>query len=79
MTVEEFVLLARPHAFIVGEMRPLPVDAGYAPIRMDRLDQLGQLPGRQMPGAVIRTALTQCVNAGASYEAATKAPRADFG
>ena len=66
MAVEKLVLLALPHAFIVGEMRPLLVDAGYAPIRLDTLDQLANELGRPLQGAVISIALTSSVNADAA-------------
>lgn len=42
MAIEKRVLLARPHAFIVSEMRPFLVSAGYLPVRVETLEQLIQ-------------------------------------
>lgn len=66
MTVEKRVLLARPHAFIVNEMRPFLVAAGYLPQRVENLEQLGAELARPLRGAVISTAVTSAVGADAA-------------
>ncbi len=50
MAIEKRVLLARPHAFIVSEMRPFLVGAGYVPVRVETLEQLIQELERPMQG-----------------------------
>ena len=66
MTIEKRVLLARPHAFIVSEMRPFLVGAGYAPVRVETLEQLMQELARPLQGAVISTAVSSSLNADAA-------------
>lgn len=66
MSAEKHVLLARPHAFIVNEMRPFLEQAGYVPQRLDSLDQLATALARPLRGAIISTAVTSSVNADAA-------------
>lgn len=66
MAIEKRVLLARPHTFIVNEMRPFLMAAGYTPVRVESLDQLlGEL-GRPLHGAIVSTALTSSIDADAA-------------
>ena len=66
MSAEKPVLLARPHAFIVNEMRPFLEGAGYTPQRLESLDQLAAALARPLRGAIISTAVTSSVNADAA-------------
>lgn len=66
MTPLRRVLLARPHAFIVNEMRPFLVTAGFAPVRIDGLHQLDQEIRTPAQGAIISTAVTSSLGADAA-------------
>ena len=66
MALEKRILLARPHAFIVSEMRPFLTDAGYSPVRVESLDQLALELRRPLHGAIISTAVSSSVNADAA-------------
>lgn len=57
------VLLARPHAFIVSEMRPFLERNGYQPTRLENLDDLH--PGKlgTFSGAIISTAVVSSIPA----------------
>jgi hypothetical protein len=55
------VLLARPHAFIVNEMRPFLLEAGYAPARPDDLPGLERALAEPAAGAIISTAIRSSV------------------
>ncbi|MDE2083129.1 MAG: hypothetical protein KGI90_17420 [Burkholderiales bacterium] len=67
MAVEKRVLLARPHTFIVNEMRPFLAAAGYVPVGAASLEQLAEALGRPaLQGAVISTALSSSINADAA-------------
>lgn len=57
------VLLARPHAFIVAEMRPFLERTGYLPTRLESLDDLD--PGKlgSFSGAIISTAVVSSIPA----------------
>jgi len=57
------VLLARPHAFIVNEMRPFLTEAGYASVRIDSLEQLTQELRLPAKGAIISTAVSSSLGA----------------
>ena len=66
MAVEKRVLLARPHAFIVNQMRPFLVEAGYTPVGAQSLDHLAQELSGSFHGAIISTAVSSTVNADAA-------------
>lgn len=66
MAVEKRVLLARPHAFIVNQMRPFLVEAGYTPVGAQGLDHLAQELSGSFDGAIISTAVSSTVNADAA-------------
>lgn len=66
MAVEKRVLLARPHAFIVNQMRPFLLEAGYAPVGAQNLDHLAQELGGSLQGAIISTAVSSTVDADAA-------------
>ncbi len=66
MASEKRVLLARPHAFIVTEMRLFLIEAGYVPVRVEDLAQLGSELGASLQGAVISTAVTSTMDADAA-------------
>jgi hypothetical protein len=57
------VLLARPHAFIVAEMRPFLERSGYQPTRLESLDDMH--PGKlgTFSGAIISTAVVSSIAA----------------
>jgi hypothetical protein len=57
---------ARPHTFIVNEMRPFLMAAGYTPVRVESLDQLLDELGRPLHGAIISMALTSSIDADAA-------------
>jgi hypothetical protein len=58
MTIGQKVLLARPHPFIVGEMKPLLISAGYTPSPLSDIAEIssGELNGSK--GAVISVAVS---------------------
>jgi hypothetical protein len=60
------VLLARPHAFIVAEMRPFLERSGYQPTRLENLDDMH--PGKlgSFSGAIISTAVVSSIPAKAA-------------
>lgn len=66
MNTEKPVLLARPHAFIVNEMRPFLLAAGYAPQRLESLAQLDAALASPLRGAIISTAVTSSIDADAA-------------
>jgi hypothetical protein len=66
MPVERRVLLARPHAFIVNEMKPFLERAGFLPCRLESLDQLDEELRKPLCGAIISTAISSSVNADAA-------------
>lgn len=65
MAVEKRVLLARPHAFIVNQMRPFLLEAGYTPVGATSLEHLAQELGGALRGAIISTAISSTVDADA--------------
>ena len=66
MAVEKRVLLARPHAFIVNQMRPFLLEAGYTPVGTQSLDHLAQALSGSFHGAIISTAVSSTVNVDAA-------------
>lgn len=66
MAVEKRVLLARPHAFIINQMRPFLLEAGYTPVGAQSLDHLAQELVGTFHGAIISTAVSSAVNADAA-------------
>lgn len=66
MAADKRVLLARPHAFIVNQMRPFLEGAGYTPVGARDLDHLRTELGTALKGAIISTAVTSAVNADAA-------------
>lgn len=66
MAFEKRILLARPHAFIVNQMRPFLVDAGYVGVGARDLDHLRAELGSSLKGAIISTAVTSTVDADAA-------------
>ena len=76
MSVAKKVLLARPHFFIVAEMRPFLEKAGFAPSKLETLADLGGETHGFLSGAVISTAVVSSV--GASVEEVFSAVRAKY-
>lgn len=66
MAAEKRVLLARPHAFIVNQMRPFLVDAGYVAVGARDLDHLRTELASTFKGAIISTAVTSTVEVDAA-------------
>jgi AmiR/NasT family two-component response regulator len=66
MAIEKRVLLARPHAFIVSQMRPFLLDAGYTPVGVQDLVELDDQLVTPLKGAIISTAVTSTIDADAS-------------
>jgi len=66
MAAEKRVLLARPHAFIVNQMRPFLLDAGYEAVGARDLDHLRSALASSLRGAIISTAVTSTVEADAA-------------
>jgi DNA-binding NtrC family response regulator len=66
MAAEKRVLLARPHAFIVNQMRPFLLDAGYVAVGARDLDHLRTELASTFKGAIISTAVTSTVEADAA-------------
>lgn len=66
MAVEKRVLLARPHAFIVNQMRPFLLEAGYTPVGAQSLEHLAKELGGPLQGAIISTAVSSTVDADAA-------------
>jgi len=57
------VLLARPHTFIVNEMRPFLVEAGFASVRINSMEQLAEELRLPAKGAIISTAVSSSLGA----------------
>lgn len=57
------VLLARPHSFIVSEMRPFLERNGYQPVKLESMDDIH--PGKlgTFSGAIISTAVVSSITA----------------
>ena len=66
MAVEKRVLLARPHAFIVNQMRPFLLEAGYTPVGAQSVEHLAQELRGTFHGAIISTAVSSTVDADAA-------------
>lgn len=65
MAINKKTLLARPHTFIVSEMRPFLEKSGFAPSKLDSLGDLQHGNVGTFNGAVISTAVISSVNASA--------------
>jgi hypothetical protein len=65
MSAEKKVLLARPHSFIVSDMKPFLEKSGFLPVRLDALSALDSGISGTMSGAVISTAVLSTINASA--------------
>lgn len=65
MTSTRRVLLARPHAFIVDQMKPFLADAGFAPEAANTLAEVGARSAATR-GAIISTAVVSSVAADAA-------------
>lgn len=65
MTSTRRVLLARPHAFIVDQMKPFLADAGFSPEAAKTLADVGAR-GTATRGAIISTAVVSSVAADAA-------------
>lgn len=61
MTIERKVLLARPHAFIVADMKPLLANAGFSPVPLLALTEIADGAWRSAHGAVISVALSSSI------------------
>lgn len=59
------VLLARPHSFIVGEMRPFLLECGYEPFAAGDLAGLAQALRSPLAGAIVSTAVSSSIDADA--------------
>jgi DNA-binding NtrC family response regulator len=66
MAAEKRVLLARPHAFIVNQMRPFLLDAGYVAVGAQNLEHLRTELASNFNGAIISTAVTSTVGVDAA-------------
>lgn len=57
------ILLARPHSFIVSEMKPFLERNGYQPVKLESLDDIH--PGKlgTINGAIISTAVVSSITA----------------
>jgi hypothetical protein len=66
MAQEKRVLLARPHAFIVDEMRPFLVESGYTPVKVATLDEFKSTLSQPLYGAVVSTAVSSSIGADAA-------------
>lgn len=66
MARDKRVLLARPHAFIVDEMRPFLVESGYTPVKVATLDEFKSALSPGASGAVISTAVSSSIGADAA-------------
>jgi hypothetical protein len=66
MALEKRVLLARPHAFIVNQMRPFLLEAGYTPVDAQSLEHMALQLGGALHGAIISTAVSSTVDADAA-------------
>ena len=65
MPVAKKVLLARPHSFIVSEMRPFLEKTGFTPVKLERLTDLELGTVGSLSGAIISTAVVSSVGASA--------------
>ncbi len=63
MPVAKKILLARPHSFIVSEMRPFLEKAGFAPVKLESLTDLESGTVGSLSGAIISTAVVSSVGA----------------
>jgi hypothetical protein len=59
------ILLARPHPFIVSEMKPWLEQAGYSTVKPDSIDHIANL-ARDSAGAIISLAASSSVSASAA-------------
>lgn len=78
MTIERKILLARPHAFIVAEMKPMLVHAGFSPSPLSALSDLAGGAWNAACGALISTAVSSTIPESADIVFATlrrQAPR----
>jgi hypothetical protein len=70
MAQTQRVLLARPHAFIVDEMKPFLLECGYTPVKVSSIDELASVladPAQAtLNGAVISTAVSSSIGADAA-------------
>lgn len=65
MPIAKKVLLARPHSFIVSEMRPFLERSGFAPAPLENLAALNAGSPGALSGAIISTAVLSSVGASA--------------
>lgn len=56
------VLLARPHDFVVAEMRGWLTSLGVEPVRLESLEGLDTHLSREVAGVVVSAAVTSSVN-----------------
>ncbi|MCI0492776.1 MAG: hypothetical protein L0Z07_07550 [Planctomycetes bacterium] len=61
MPTEKFVLLARPHPFIVADMKPMLEQSGFTATALQKMADLSAL-ARKSSGAVISLALTSPIS-----------------
>lgn len=66
MAQDKRVLLARPHAFIVDEMKPFLLECGYTPVKVASLAELQSALAQPAAGAVISTAVSSSIGADAA-------------
>ncbi|MDE2369878.1 MAG: hypothetical protein KGN16_12990 [Burkholderiales bacterium] len=66
MSVEKPVLLAWPHTFIVNQVRPFLIEAGYIGVGARDLDHLRSELASSFKGAIISAAVTSPVEADAA-------------
>lgn len=63
MNITKRVLLARPHAFIVSEMRPFLERAGYAAVKLENIEDIHSGKLGTFSGAIISTAVVSSITA----------------
>lgn len=61
MTADRKILLARPHPFIVAEMRPMLLSAGYSPSPLSSMDDIHAGAWRGAKGAIISVAVSSAM------------------
>jgi len=74
--MSKHVLLARPHPFIVSDMKPFLEGNDFIPVRLEKLSELAKLKSTDLCGAVISLAVYSTIEE--STEAVFTAIRKQF-
>lgn len=61
MAIGKKVLLARPHAFIIAEMRPFLERSGYQPVKLESIGDIQSGKLGVFSGAIISTAVVSSI------------------